>query len=150
MRIKNRNIDYIRILQRLESMSREDPGPLPYGPLQYYQLHFIMEMQNKDNGRFLARCKPVTRGYLQNKRIIDVKWKGQENFVEVLEADTVHNDMLKEIIMEIGEITIDPQDDHIRIYSMWIHEANLPFDPIMLEIADRIALHIKDIAHEKA
>ncbi len=131
-------------------MPRADPTPLPYGPLQYYQLHFIMEMKNKDNGRFLARCKPVTRGYLQNKRIIDVKWTGQESFVEILKADTVLNDILKEIILEIGEITIDPQDDHIRIYGRWIHEANLSFDPIMLEIADRIALHIKNIAQEKA
>jgi hypothetical protein len=109
-----------------------------------------MEIKNKDNGIFLARCRPVTRGYLQNKRIIDVKWKGQESFVEILEADIVLNDMLKEIILEIGEITIDPQDDHIRIYSRWIHETNLSFDPIMLEIADRIALHIKNIAQEKA
>jgi hypothetical protein len=70
-----------------------------------------------------------------------------------LEADTVLNDILKEIMMEIGEITIDPQDDHIRIYriySSWIHEANLSFDPIMLEIADRIAINIKNIAHENA
>jgi len=96
-------------------MPKVDPALLPYGPLQYYQLHFIMEMKNKDNDRFLARCKPVTRGYLQNKHIIDVKWKGEDFFVEVLETDTVLHNMLKEIMMELGEITIDSQDDYIRI-----------------------------------
>ncbi|MFL6488471.1 MAG: hypothetical protein ACJ70V_02495 [Nitrososphaera sp.] len=39
-------------------MPKVDPAPSLYGPLQYYQLHFIIEMRNKDNDRFLARCKP--------------------------------------------------------------------------------------------
>jgi hypothetical protein len=55
--------------------------------------------------------------------------------------------MLKEVMIKVREITIDPQDDHIRIYSSWVHEENLAFDPIMLEIADRIALHIKKMVN---
>jgi hypothetical protein len=51
-------------------------------------------------------------------------------------------------MIKAREITIDPQDDHIRIYSRWVHEENLAFDPIMLEIADRIALYIKKIVHK--
>jgi hypothetical protein len=57
--------------------------------------------------------------------------------------------MLKEVMINVREITIDPQDDHIRIYSRWVHEENLAFDPIMLEIADRIALHIKKMVHNR-
>jgi AraC-like DNA-binding protein len=51
-------------------------------------------------------------------------------------------------MIKAREITIDPQDDHIRIYIRWVHEENLAFDPIMLEIADRIALYIKKIVHK--
>ncbi|MFL6481003.1 MAG: hypothetical protein ACJ70S_07850 [Nitrososphaera sp.] len=95
-------------------MPKVDPAPLLYGPLQYYQLHFIMEMKNKDNDRFLATCKPQTSDCLQNKHIIGVKWIGEDNLVEVLETDTALHNMLKEIVMTIGDIMIDSQDDPIR------------------------------------
>ena len=125
-------------------MPNIDPVPLPYGPLQYYQIHYILQIESNDNDKFLARCRPVTRGYFHNKRIIDVKWTGDDNFAQVLQADAGLAGMLKEVMLKVGEIMIDPQDDHIRIYARWVHEENLAFDPAMLEIADRIALHIKN------
>lgn len=125
-------------------MPNIDPVPLPYGPLQYYQIHYILQIESNDNDKFLARCRPITRGYFHNKRIIDVKWTGDDNFAQVLQADAGLTAMLKEVILKVGEIMIDPQDDQIRIYARWVHEENLAFDPAMLEIADRIALHIKN------
>jgi beta-mannanase len=129
-------------------MHNIDPIPLPYGPLQYYQIHYIVDIRSNDNDKFLARCKPITKGHLQSKRIVDVKWTGDDNFAKILQSDTDLTDMLKEVMIKVREITIDPQDDHIRIYSRWIHEENLAFDPLMLEIADRIALYIKKIVHK--
>ena len=125
-------------------MPNIDPVPLPYGPLQYYQIHYILQIESNDNDKFLARCRPITRGYFHNKRIIDVKWTGDDNFAQILQADAGLTAMLKEVILKVGEIMIDPQDDQIRIYARWVHEENLAFDPAMLEIADRIALHIKN------
>jgi hypothetical protein len=55
--------------------------------------------------------------------------------------------MLKEVIEKAGEITVDPQENQIRIFGRWGHEKNLAFNPTMLEIADRIALHIKNSLH---
>lgn len=129
-------------------MHKIDPIPLPYGPLQYYQIHYIVDIRSNDNDKFLARCKPITKGHFRSKRIVDVKWTGDENFARILQSDTDLTDMLKEVMIKVREITIDPQDDHIRIYSMWVHEENLAFDPLMLEIADRIALYIKKIVHK--
>lgn len=129
-------------------MHNIDPIPLPYGPLQYYQIHYIVDIRSNDNDKFLARCKPITKGHFQSKRIVDVKWTGDDNFAKVLQSDTDLTDMLKEVMVKVREITIDPQDDHIRIYSRWVHEENLAFDPLMLEIADRIALYIKKIVHK--
>jgi hypothetical protein len=129
-------------------MHNIDPIPLPYGPLQYYQIHYIVDIRSNDNDKFLARCKPITKGHFQSKRIVDVKWTGDDNFARILQSDADLTDMLKEVMIKVREITIDPQDDHIRIYSRWVHEENLAFDPIMLEIADRIALYIKKIVHK--
>lgn len=131
-------------------MHNIDPIPLPYGPLQYYQIHYIVDIRSNDNDKFLARCKPITKGHFQSKRIVDVKWTGDDNFAKILQSDTDLTDMLKEVMIKVREITIDPQDDHIRIYSRWVHEENLAFDPLMLEIADRIALYIKKIIHKSA
>lgn len=130
-------------------MHNIDPVPLPYGPLQYYQIHYIVDIKSSDNDKFLARCRPISKGHFQSKRIIDVKWTGDDNFAKILQSDTSLTNMLKEVMIKIREITIDPQDDHIRIYSRWVHEENLAFDPIMLEIADRIALHIKKMVHNR-
>lgn len=130
-------------------MHNIDPVPLPYGPLQYYQIHYILDIKSSDNDKFLARCRPISKGHFQSKRIIDVKWTGDDNFAKILQSDTSLTNMLKEVMIKVREITIDPQDDHIRIYSRWVHEENLAFDPIMLEIADRIALHIRKMVHNR-
>ena len=130
-------------------MPNIDPTPLPYGPLQYYHVHFILEIKSNDNDKFLARCKPITKGYFDSRRMIDVKWTGEDNFAQVLQADATLTGMLKEVIMKVGEITVDPQEDNIRIYGKWVHEENLVFDAAMFEIADRIAIHIKNIVQKR-
>ena len=129
-------------------MPNIDPIPLPYGPLQYYHVHYILEIKSNDNDKFLARCKAVTKGYFHNRRITDVKWTGDDNFAKVLRADATLTGMLKEVLLKVREITVDPQDDHIRIYGRWVHEENLAFDVTMFEIADRIAFHIKNIVRK--
>jgi hypothetical protein len=128
-------------------MPNIDPVPSPYGPLQYYQVHYIEQVQSKDNDKFLARCKPVTKEHFRSKRIVDVKWIGNDKFAEVLQADTGLTKMLKEVMEKAGEITVDPQENQIRIFGRWVHEEHLAFNPTMLEIADRIALHIKNNLH---
>lgn len=130
-------------------MPNIDPIPLPYGPLQYYHVHYILEIKSNDNDKFLARCKPITKGYFHSRRIIDVKWTGDDNFAQVLQSDATLTGMLKEVILKVSKITVDPQDDYIRIYGRWVHEENLAFDAAMFEIADRIALHIKNMVRKK-
>jgi hypothetical protein len=121
-----------------------DPNPLPYGALQYYQVHYIVKIASEENQSLLARCEPLTKGYFSNKRVLGVKWTGADKFAEVLQADDRLTEMLKEVMLQVGEIRIDPQDDHIRIYGKWNHEENFHFNETMLEIADRIAMHIKN------
>lgn len=124
-------------------MPKQDPVPLPYGSLQYYQVHYVVKSESKENGNFLSRCEPITKGHFGSKRIVDVRWTGADSFAEILQTDSKLTEMLKEVMLREGEIRIDPMDDHIRIYGKWIHEESFAFNQTMLEIADRIAGHIK-------
>jgi len=95
-------------------MQNINPVPLRYGPLEYYQVHYIVQVQGKNNDKFLARCKPVTKGHFSSKRIVDVKWIGNDKFAEVLQADTRLTERVKEVTQKAGEITVDPQENGIR------------------------------------
>lgn len=128
-------------------MPKQDPTPLPYGPLQYYQVHYILKVESGENDNFLARCEPITKGHFGNKQVVGVRWTGTDEFTEVLQEDAKLIEMLKEVMLREGEIRVDPLDDHIRIYGKWIHEDSFAFNQAMLEIADRIAGHIKTRLH---
>lgn len=125
-------------------MSGLDPVPLPYGGLQYYQIHYVIAVESDENYNFLAHCKPITSGHFGNKRVIDVRWTGVGTFAERLQNDAKLTEMLKKVLVNEGELKIDPQDDHVRIYGKWVHEDRLAFSDTMLEIADRIAMHIRN------
>ena len=124
-------------------MPKQDPVPLPYGSLQYYQAHYILKSESKENGSFLARCEPVTKGRFGGKRVVAVRWTGTGKFAETLQEDAKLTEMLKEVMLREGEISVDPLDVHIRIYGKWVHDDAFGFNQTMLEIADRIAGHIK-------
>ena len=124
-------------------MPKQDPTPLPYGSLHYYQNHYIVKRDGKGNGGFLARCEPIMQGHFGNKRVAAVKWTGASEFAQTLQADAKLTEMLKEVMLREGEIRVDPLEDHIRIYGKWVHEEASGFSHIMFEVADRIAGHIR-------
>jgi hypothetical protein len=125
-------------------MPKVDPAPLPYGALHYYQVHYIVQVESQENGNFLAKCEPKTRVHFGNERVVEVKWTGVDGFANILQGDAKLTEMLKEVMLHEGEIRVDPQDDHIRIYGKWKLEENFPFNENMMEIADRIAMQIKE------
>jgi hypothetical protein len=124
-------------------MAQSDPAPLPYGALQYYQVHYIVAVESEENHSLLARCTPITQGHFKNKRVVGLRWVGAGRFAERLQEDSKLNGMLKEVLFKEGEIRVDPQDDHIRIHARWVHEDRLGFDKTMFEVADRIAMHVR-------
>lgn len=125
-------------------MDNTEISQVPYGALDYYQVHYIVETKNHvyDPSLFLARCYPITKGHLSNKRIVSTKWEG-DHLADILRADVELEAIVKEILYEEGEIRVDPLEDHIRIYGKWRNEDQLKFSPKMFEAADRIAGHIK-------
>ena len=127
-------------------MDHVEASQVPYGALDYYQVHYIVEAKKHpyDATMFLAKCHPVTKGHFANKKIVDVKWQG-EHLANILERDLELKEILKQVLFEEGEIKIDPLDDHIRIYGKWRNEDRLRFNLKTFEAVDRIAGHIKKL-----
>ena len=127
-------------------MDNTEISQVPYGALDYYQVHYIVETKDHvyDPSLFLARCYPITKGHLSNKRIVGTKWEG-DRLADILRADVELEAIVKGILYEEGEIRVDPLEDHIRIYGKWRNEDQLKFSPKMFDAADRIAGHIKKL-----
>lgn len=126
-------------------MPKQDPNPILYGALQYYQIHYIIEDIHVANPEaLLAKCEPISKGHFKNKKVVDVKWWGG-SLAEALQADIELKEMLKAILPQEGEIIVDPVDDHVRIYSKWKHEDDLKFDPKVFTVMDKIAYHIQQL-----
>ena len=127
-------------------MRKPDANIATFGALEYYQFHYIVKCKTSlDPTMFLAKCTPITTGYFRNKRVIDVSWSGGR-IAETLEADRDLNEKLKLVLLEEGEIKIDPIGDYIRIYSKWKQEQGLKFDAQIIEVINTIAYHIKQFS----
>ena len=130
-------------------MDNMDPTHIPYGALDYYQIHFVVIAKRPvyDSALFLDKCNPVTRGHYMNKKIIDVKWVGSQ-LANILDADIELKDILSQILHEEGELKVDPLEDHIRIYGRWRNEDQIKFNPQAFEAINRIAGHIKKLLND--
>jgi hypothetical protein len=131
-------------------MDNAETSQVPYGALDYYQVHYIVDTKNHayDPSMFLARCHPITKGHLSKKRIVGTKWEG-DRLADILGADLELEEIAKQILYEEGEIRVDPLEDHIRIYGKWRNEDRLKFSPKMFDAADRIAGHIKKLLNPR-
>ena len=132
--------------RRVLFMDRIDISQIPYGALDYYQVHYVIIAKNRiyDNAAFLARCYPVTKGHFTNKEIVDVKWDGSQ-LANILEADLELKEILRQILHEEGELKVDPLEDHIRIYGKWKNEDQLRFNPKTFDAIHKIAGHIRKL-----
>lgn len=127
------------VLLRDESLTS-----FPYGALPFLQIHYIVECDDEDSSRYFAKCVPVTTGRFSNKRVTDVKWIGTGSFPEVLQKDSRLSEMLKEVLLGEREIRVEPVGSLVRIYGSWKHEFETHSNSAMAEIADRIAMHVKE------
>jgi hypothetical protein len=126
-------------------MGKQDPNPLPYGALQYFQIHYLIEPAKISNpSSYMAKCRSKTKGHFGNKRVIDIEWIGGR-LAEKLASDKELTEMLKPFMIEEGEISIDPQTERVRVYSKWKREDKLEFDPQFFQVIERIAKAIKKL-----
>jgi hypothetical protein len=123
-------------------MAKQDPNPLPYGALPYFQIHYLIEPVKISNpSSYMAKCRAKTQGHFGNKRLIDIEWIGGR-LAQTLASDKELTEMLKPFMIEEGEISIDPQKDRVRVYK-WKEKIKLEFDPQFFHVVEKIAKTIK-------
>ena len=126
-------------------MTEQDPNPLPYGALPYFQIHYLVEPVNISNpSSYMAKCRAKTKGHFEEKRITEIEWVGGR-LAERLASDKELTGMLKPLMLKEGEISIDPQKDRVRVYTKWKREDKLQFDPEFFQVVERIARTIKKL-----
>ena len=126
-------------------MAKQDPNPLLYGALPYFQIHYLIEPVKISNpSSYMAKCRAKTQGHFGNKRLIDIQWIGGR-LAQTLASDKELTEMLKTFMIEEGEISIDPQKDRVRVYTKWKREDKLEFDPQFFHVVERIAKTIKKL-----
>jgi hypothetical protein len=127
-------------------MPAQDPNPLPYGALPYYQVHYIIRSLNIDDpALFMARCVPVSKGHLTKKNVVALRWIGGR-LAELLRSDKDLSEMLGPLMQEEAEISIDPQKDRVRIYTKWKREDKLRFELKFFQVVERMATTIRELA----
>jgi hypothetical protein len=126
-------------------MAKQDPNPLPYGALPYFQIHYLIEpLKIANPSSYMAKCRAKTEGHFGDKKVIDIEWIGGR-LAEKLASDKELFDMLKPLMIKEGEISIDPQKDRVRVYTKWKREDELEFDPQFFQVVERIASIIKKL-----
>lgn len=123
-----------------------EPIPL-YGALPYCQLHFVVP----GNGRrfedvLIARTTRKIRGIV-SKHATNIRWEGG-HIAEVLNADTNLQSLLSKVLVEEGDIRIDPTENGVRIYGRWRAEYKVRIGREVLEAYDIIAGHVKQYLAE--
>jgi hypothetical protein len=126
-------------------MSEQDPNPLPYGALPYFQIHYLIEPVNISTpSSYMAKCRTKTKGRLGGKRITEIQWVGGR-LADRLASDKELTEMIKPLMLNEGEISIDPQKNRVRVYTKWKREDKLQFDPEFFRVVERIAKSIKKL-----
>jgi len=119
----------------------------PYGALPYYQTHFVVA----GNGRIfedklIARTRKKTKGVIR-KQVTDVIWNGGQ-ITDKLNGDSTLKSLLTTVLLEEGNIYIDPTENGIRIYSDWKPEYKVEISKQTLEAYNIIAGHVKSYLSE--
>lgn len=114
----------------------------PYGALPYYQTHFVVYGNGRAiENRIMARTRKVTRGVI-HKQVVNMHWEGGE-IADKLNADATLKSLLKTVLLEEGEIRIDPTENGVRIYGEWKPEYKIEMSREALEAFDMIAGYVK-------
>jgi hypothetical protein len=92
----------------------------------------------------MAKCRAKTKGHLEGKRVTEIQWVGGR-LADRLASDKELTEMLKPLMLNEGEISIDPQKDRVRVYTKWKREDKLQFDPEFFQVVERIANTIKKL-----
>jgi hypothetical protein len=121
----------------------------PYGALPYCQAHFVVAGNGRVfEDRLIARTRKKTKGIIR-KEVVDLRWEGGQ-IADRLNSDSNLKSLLRTVLLEEGDICIDPTENGIRIYGSWKPEYKIEMSKQALETYDMIAGHVKSYLLELA
>ena len=119
-----------------------------YGVLDYFQFHFIVMGSVSNPSELIAKCKVSTRGLFSKKHVTKVSWEGGK-ITEIVSKDQQLDSYLRNVLLNEGEIYIDPLEDHVRVYGKWKHQQELRLYEELVQAVDRICYHIKGFVNQQ-
>lgn len=132
-----------------EISTREKDNTLPsYGALDYFQMHFIVMGSVSNPSELIAKCKASTSGHFSKKHVTSVNWEGGK-IAEMVSKDQQLDSYLRNVLLEEGEIYIDPLEDHVRVYGKWKHQQELRLYEELVQTMDRICYHVKAFVNKQ-
>ena len=114
-----------------------------YCALDYFQMHFIVMGGVSNPSELVAKCKASTSGHFSKKHVVSVNWEGGK-IAEIVSKDQQLESYLRNVLLEEGEIYIDPLEDHVRVYGKWKHQQELRVYEELVQTMDRICYHVKE------
>lgn len=121
----------------------------PYGALPYLQTHFVVAGNGRIfEDRLIARTRKKTKGVIR-KEVVDLSWEGGQ-IADRLNGDSNLKSLLTTVLLEEGNIHIDPTENGIRIYGDWKPEYKIEMSKQSLEAYNIIAGHVKSYLSELA
>ncbi|HZD35004.1 MAG TPA: hypothetical protein VE130_07345 [Nitrososphaeraceae archaeon] len=120
-----------------------------YGALDYFQMHFVVMGTVSNPSELVAKCKASTRGHFSKKHVTRVNWEGGK-IAEIVSKDQQLDSYLRNVLLEEGEIWIDPLEDHVRVYGKWKHQQELRLYEELVQAMDRICYHVKALVKESS
>ena len=127
----------------------DNENDLPsYGALDYFQMHFIVMGSVSNPSDLIAKCKASTSGHFSKKHVVRINWEGGK-IAEIVSNDQQLDSFLRNIMLEEGEIYIDPLEDHVRVYGKWKHQQELRLYEELVQTMDRICYHVKAFVNKQ-
>ena len=132
-----------------EISTRDNENDLPsYGALDYFQMHFIVMGSVSNPSDLIATCKASTSGHFSKKHVVRINWEGGK-IAEIVSNDQQLDSFLRNVMLEEGEIYIDPLEDHVRVYGKWKHQQELRLYEELVQTMDRICYHVKAFVNKQ-
>lgn len=132
---------------KISTRDKDNTSP-SYGALDYFQMHFIVMGSVSNPSELIAKCKASTSGHFSKKHVTSVNWEGGK-IAEMVSKDQQLDSYLRNVLLEEGEIYIDPLEDHVRVYGKWKHQQELRLYEELVQTMDRICYHVKAFVNKQ-
>ncbi len=111
-----------------------------YGTLPVYQIHFFVKGRSWSDEILIARTRH--KSSILDKKVIEVHWEGGM-LANDLNSDKELTELLKIVLLEVGDIFVEPVKDGVRIHSRWMPIYAIRLSKDAIKAYNMIARHVK-------